>query len=106
MANIYESDAYNILKVYIQGNSYVVELQRFPTSVYPEVTFCSLPFISFPWYDPALSADARRAPASGVSQSDWLATAISLIDTELSSYDSSFSGSASSLDTSSLTSYL
>lgn len=86
MSNLYESSSYNILSIYktpedlLVASSYLVKLQRLPTSVYPEITEIIL---TTDQVDPNLALN------------DWIAQALPFIDSELSSYDSSFGGSPS-----------
>ena len=84
MSNLYESSSYNIVSVFkspeIEDDHYVIKIQRLPTSVYPELTEI---FLTTEQVDPDLS------------QSDWITQVVPFIDSELSSYDSAFSGSPS-----------
>lgn len=86
MSNLYESSSYNILSIYkgpedpFVASKILVKLQRLPTSVYPEITEI---FLTTDQVDPNLALN------------DWIAQALPFIDSELSSYDSSFSGSPS-----------
>lgn len=84
MSNLYESSAYNIVSVFKSPeesyNNYLIKVQRLPTSVYPELTEIVL---TTEQVDPDLP------------QSDWITQVVPFIDSELSSYDSAYSGSPS-----------
>jgi len=84
MSNLYESSSYNIVSVF-KGpeesyDNYLIKIQRLPISSYPELTEI---FLTTEQVDPDLA------------QSDWITQAIPFIDSKLSSYDSTFSGSPS-----------
>jgi len=84
MSNLYESSSFNIVSIYKSPeesyDNYLVKVQRLPISSYPELTEIVL---TTEQVDPDLA------------QSDWITQAVPLIASELSSYDSAFSGSPS-----------
>ena len=106
MANVYESDSYNIEKVITSptGQNYLVEIQRLPTNTYPEKTQVPIPFSEFS-FNIDLSAegttDADRATnrtnASSLSKSDFLAVATTYIVNELANFDAEFDGTPATL---------
>lgn len=98
MANVYESDSYNIVEVfktpivdyasitdlsddYLTGarlhNGYLVKIQRLPEASYTSLTEVFIPYTS-------VSAD--------LSKDAFISAAVPIINTTLSSYDNSFNG--------------
>jgi len=106
MAYVYESDSYNIEKVVIpnSGQTYLVEIQRLPTSFYPEKTQIDIPFSEFSFNititrdSTDADRDTNRTNASSLSKSDFLAVATTYIANTLVTYDTEFDGTPSSLD--------
>lgn len=98
MANVYESDSYNIVEVlktpvvdyasiadlsddYLTGakphNIYLVKIQRLPEASYPSITEIIIPYAS-------VSVD--------LSKDAFISAAVPIINATLSSYDNSFNG--------------
>lgn len=103
MANLYESEDFNIVSVYIDSNQlfdevdqvnytqefFLLKVQRLPVSLFPEITEVSI-------FSHEIPLDA--------SQEDFLASAPSIVASRLAEYDAEYSGEVSSLkDTTSLT---
>lgn len=100
MANLYESEDFNIVSVYIDSNQlfdevtfdhkfFLLKVQRLPVSQFPEITEVSI-------FSHEIPLDA--------SQEDFLASAPSIVASRLAEFDAEYSGEVSSLkDTTSLT---
>ena len=102
MANLYESDSFNIVSVFnisediynevdqstVTSTYYLLKVQRLPEIQYPQLTDVHI-------YENEI--------AQGVSKEDFLASAPSIVSSRLAEYDAEFSGEVVSLtDTSSL----
>jgi hypothetical protein len=96
MANVWVGDNYYISEIYecIKTSTdedpnfdvlehYVVRLQRLPEDSYPHETIVQIDIYG--------TANADKFP-TGLSQSDFLANVLPLVNTEIASYDTSFNG--------------
>jgi len=106
MANVYESDSFNIEKVILgPSQSFIAEVQRLPTSTYPQKTQVHIPFSEFDfnidvegdnWSD--ANAATNRTNAAALSKSAFLAVAQTFITSGFANDDATYDGTPATLD--------
>ena len=92
--SLFSTDSYTIEKVYSKNHTFVVQLQRLPQISYPTVTELSLAYFNFSfWVEDTADPDFDYTTIlSSFTFDSWISEAQPLIDSELSTIDSTFSG--------------